>query len=313
MMDKISVFCPATVANVGCGYDVLGFCLDNFGDYMKITRTVEKSLSIVHHDNFGLPNAVLENVAGISAQALLDEAKPDFGFIIEIDKRIKPGSGIGSSAASATGSVFAINELLGRPFNKTQLVKFAMKGEAYASKCEHADNLAPAVFGGFTLVKSLSPLKILQLPSPSELFAVVIHPQIEIKTSDSRGVLPDNIPLNKAISQWANVGSLVSALFTNDYALLGESLQDYVVEPYRSGLIPYFEVIKSSANSSGALGCSISGSGPSIFALCKGEVVAEQVEDAMKKVLKKTGINFHSFISKINPEGIKVLTEKDLF
>lgn len=310
-MDRISVFCPATVANVGCGYDVLGFCLDHFGDYMTVSKTVDKSITIIHNDDFGLPELPHENVAGISAHALLDHAKPDCGFKIVIDKRIKPGSGIGSSAASATGSVFAINELLGRPYSKTELVQFAISGESYASKCEHADNLAPAVYGGFTLVKSLNPLKILSLPTPKNLYAVIIHPQIEIKTSDSRGILPKTIPLRKAISQWANVGSLVSALYTDDYNLISESLTDYVVEPHRSKLIPYYDEIKSAANTNGALGCSISGSGPSIFALCKGQTQAEKVENAMRKVLDQTEIKYHSFNSAINQEGIKVITDKN--
>ena len=242
-----------------------------------------------------------------SALAMYENAKPDCGFEIEIYKHIKPGSGIGSSAASAVGSVFGMNELLGHPYNKTQLTYFAMKGEALASKSEHADNLAPAIFGGFTLVKSTLPLDIIQIPTPSELYATIIHPQIEIKTSEAREILPEKIPLKDAISQWANVGSLVHALHTNNYKLIHRSLQDIIVEPYRKQLIPYFDDVKFTAMEAGALGCAISGSGPSIFTLSKGHEIAKNVEKAIKYVYSKTDIDFDTHISKINTQGIKIL------
>ncbi|MFK7781340.1 homoserine kinase [Psychroserpens sp.] len=306
-MDHIKIFSPATVANVSCGFDVLGFCLDTIGDEMIIKKTVQKGIIISKIEGYNLPFEVKKNVAGVSALAIYNDAKPDFGFDIEIYKNIKPGSGVGSSSASAAGSVFAINELLGRPYNKTQLTKFAMKGEALASNCEHADNLAPALFGGFTLVKNLSPLQIVQLPTPNELFAVVIHPQIEIKTSESRAILPKEVSLNNAITQWANVGSLVHALHTEDYKLISESLNDVIVEPHRSKLIPYFSDVKQTAINSGALGTGISGSGPSIFSLCKGIDSANKVMDAIKNLYSKTEIAFEMYVSKINTEGIKIL------
>ncbi|WP_323787641.1 homoserine kinase [Psychroserpens sp.] len=306
-MDQIKIFSPATVANVSCGFDVLGFCLDTIGDEMIIKKTSQKGITISKIDGYKLPFETENNVAGVSALALYNDANPDFGFDIEIYKKIKPGSGIGSSSASAAGSVFAMNELLGRPYNKTQLTNFAMKGEALASHCEHADNLAPALFGGFTLVKSLAPLKVLQLPTPNELFAVVIHPQIEIKTSESRAILPQEVPLKNAITQWSNVGSLVHALHTEDYSLLSASLEDVIVEPHRSKLIPHFEKVKQTALKHGALGCGISGSGPSVFSLCKGEVIAKKVKDAIQNVYSQTGIDFEIHLSKINTEGIKIL------
>ncbi|MCL4169553.1 UNVERIFIED_CONTAM: hypothetical protein GTU68_000350 [Idotea baltica] len=231
----------------------------------------------------------------------------DFGFEIEIYKNIKPGSGIGSSAASAVGSVFGMNELLGRPFNKTQLTEFAIKGEAIASKCEHADNLAPALFGGFTLVKGIAPMQILNIPSPDDLYATIIHPQIEIKTSESRAVLPKEVPLSDAITQWANLGGLVHALHTSDYDLISDSLNDVIVEPYRSKLIPHFDDVKKAALKSGALGAGISGSGPSIFSLSKSMQTALNVKDAMNDVYSKTGIEFEIHVSKINTEGVKII------
>lgn len=304
---EIRIFSPATVANVSCGFDVLGFCLDSIGDEMIIRKTDEKGIRISKIEGFDLPFEADKNVAGVSALAMYEAINPDCGFEIEIYKNIKPGSGIGSSAASAVGSVFGMNELLGRPFNKTQLTEFAIKGEALASKCEHADNLAPAIFGGFTLVKSVSPLEILEIPSPKNLYATIVHPQIEIKTSEARAILPKKIPLKDAITQWANFGSLIHGLHTNDYQLIKRSLHDVVVEPFRSKLIPNFENIRSESIKVGALGCGISGSGPSIFTLSEGLETAKKVEAEMNNIFSSTDIDFDTYVSKINKEGVKIL------
>lgn len=308
MKKEIRIFSPGTVSNVSCGFDVLGFCLDHIGDEMVVRITEEKGIAITKIEGYDLPFETEKNVAGVSAMALIKDFQPDIGFEIEIYKRIKPGSGIGSSAASAAGSVFAINELLGRPYNKTQLTQFAMKGEAIASQSEHADNLAPAIFGGFVLVKSLDPLEILDLPTPEELYAVIIHPQIEIKTSEARAILPKAISMKEAITQWSNLGSLVHALHTKDYELMRRSIQDVVAEPYRSKLIPHFEEVKQAAITAGALGHGISGSGPSMFALAKGESLAIAIEKAMREVYQNSEIDFETYVSKVNKEGIKVMT-----
>ena len=307
-METIRIFSPATVANVGCGFDVLGFCLDKVGDEMVVKKSQRKGIFITKIEGFELPYDVHENVAGVSALAMYAELDVDFGFEIEIYKQIKPGSGIGSSAASAVGSVFGMNYLLGNPFSKIELIKFAMKGEAVASKSEHADNIAPAVLGGFTLVKQSNPLEVIQLPSPDALHAVIVHPQIEIKTADSRAVLPKTIPLSDAISQWSNVGSLVHALHTSDYNLIGKSLKDVVIEPYRSKLIPKFNNLRKISLESGALGCSISGSGPSIFSLCKGLENAKKVENNQRIFMAKTDIPFETHVSIVNKKGIKILS-----
>ena len=306
-MNEIKIFSPATVANVACGYDVLGFCLDAVGDEMLIRKVNKKGIRITKIEGFDLPFKTELNVAGVSALAMYETLQPDCGFEIEIYKNIKPGSGIGSSAASAVGSVFGMNALLGSPYNKTELTQFAMKGEALASKCEHADNLAPALFGGFTLVKSLSPLEILEIPSPDNLYATIIHPQIEVKTADSRAILPKEVKLQEAIVQWANFGSLIHSLHTNNYQLMKRSLHDAIIEPHRSKLIPFYKEVKQAALNAGALGTNISGSGPSIFSLCKGIETATLVSEAIEKVYLSTGIKFDIHISKINIEGIKVL------
>lgn len=306
-MNEIKIFSPATVANVSCGFDVIGFCLDSIGDEMIIRKVDKKGIHITKIEGYDLPYETEKNVAGVSALALLEGAKPNYGFEIEIYKHIKPGSGIGSSSASASGSVFAINELLGKPFDKTQLTYFAMQGEKLASQSEHADNVAPGIFGGFTLVKSLLPLEILEIPTPNDLYATIIHPQIEIKTAESRAMLPKEIPLKDAITQWANVGSLIHGLHTSDYELISRSLKDVVIEPHRSRLIPFFNEVKSTSINTGALGCGISGSGPSVFTLSKGIETAKKVESAMRKIYSETNIGFETYVSKINTEGIRIL------
>ena len=304
-MNEVKLFSPATVANVSCGFDVLGFCLDAIGDEMIVRKTTEKGIKITKIEGYDLPFEVEKNVAGVSALAMYHDAIPDCGFEIEIYKHIKPGSGVGSSSASAAGSVYGMNVLLGNPYSALELTAFAMKGEAVASQCEHADNIAPTLFGGFTLVKSLAPLEVLQIPTPADLFAVVIHPQIEIKTADARKILPETISLKNAITQWSNVGSLVHGLHTNDYELISRSLNDVVVEPFRSQLIPGFKSIKKAALESGALGTGISGSGPSVFNLCKSKATALQVEQAIRNTYKTQEIPFEIYVSKINLDGIK--------
>ncbi len=305
-MNEIKIFSPATVANVACGFDVLGFCLDSVGDEMVIRKVEKKGIKITKIKGFDLPFETELNVAGVSALAMYEVINPDCGFEIDIYKKIKPGSGIGSSAASAAGSVFGMNELLGRPFNKTELTQFATKGEALANGCEVADNVA-ALFGGFTLVKSIQPLEVLQIPSPNNLYATIIHPQIEIKTSESRAILPTQVKLSDAITQMANLGSLVHSLHTNNYKLMQKSLHDVIIEPHRSKLIPHYYEVKNAALNEGALGSGISGSGPSVFSLCEGIETANKVRDAISKVYSKTRIEFDIHVSKINTEGIKIL------
>ncbi|SEB39621.1 homoserine kinase [Maribacter dokdonensis] len=305
--NEIKVFCPATVANVSCGFDVLGVALDSVGDEMVVRKVPQKGIKITKLTGQDLPKETLNNVAGVAGNAFLLASDYDGGFEIEIDKKIKPGSGIGSSAASSSGAVWAMNHLLGNPFSKTELVKFAMEGERLASDVAHADNVAPALFGGFTLVRSYSPLDIIDIPAPTELYLTIIHPQIEIKTSDSRKILKTTISMETGIKQWGNVGGLVAGLFKKDYDLIGRSLEDHIVEPIRSILIPGFDEVKKVSLEAGALGSGISGSGPSIFAFSKGKDTALKVGESMKKVYDKIGIDYEIHVSKINTEGVKIL------
>lgn len=307
MNNEIKVFCPATIANISCGFDVLGVALDTIGDEMIIRKTKEKGIRISKLEGQDLPMETHLNVAGVAGLALLAISDYDGGFEIEIYKNIKAGSGIGSSAASSAGAVWGMNQLLGKPFSSLDLVKFAMEGERLASGVAHADNVAPALFGGFTLVRSYEPLDIISIPAPVELFATVIHPQIEVKTSDSRQILKTTISLADGIKQWGNLGGLVAGLFTSDYELISRCLEDHIVEPIRSILIPGFDTVKATAIKNGALGCGISGSGPSIFSFSKGESNARKVAAAMKEVYEKIGIGFEIHVSKINTSGIKQL------
>lgn len=303
-MKSIRVFCPGTIANVSCGFDVLGLSLAGVGDYMTVTQTAIKGITISEILGQDLPMEATQNVAGVAGLALLEALGSDAGFDIKIDKRIKAGSGIGSSAASSAGAVWAINHLLGNPFTTKELIPFAMEGERLASGVAHADNVAPALLGGFSLVRSTDPLDVISLPSPSELYATVIHPQIEIKTADSRRILKSNLSLKDAITQWGNMGGLVAGLYREDYELIGRSLQDVVIEPVRSILIPGFNEIKAAALNAGALGGGISGSGPSVFALSKGKDKALKVADAIRLAYEPFGISFDIHISNINEKGV---------
>ena len=328
-MNEIKIFCPATIANLSCGFDVLGLCLATAGDEMIIRKSDVKGVRITKIVGANLPLETENNVAGVAALAMLKSIKKvgnkyipidteidfdidiaidiEFGFEIEIYKHIKAGSGIGSSAASSAGAVFGINELLGQPFSRKELVKFAMEGEKLASGNAHADNVAPCLLGGFTLVRCSNPLDIIKIDSPSELYATVVHPQIELKTSDARSVLKQTVSLKSAITQWGNVGGLVAGLYTNDYELIGRSLHDEIIEPVRSMLIPGFDLIKKTAYDNGALGSGISGSGPSIFALSKGKETAEKIAKAMSKVYDEMKLPYEIHVSKVNSAGVTII------
>ena len=309
-MNELKIFSPATVANVSCGFDALGFALDTLGDEMVFRKTNHKQINIIKIEGAQLPFDVHTNVAGVVTKAMLAQHKVDFGIEIEIYKNFKPGSGLGSSASSAAGAAFAVNELLGKPFTLLELTKFAMLGEEAACGSQIADNVSAALFGGFILVRSYEPLDIIKLPNPTELMVTAIHPQIEVKTVDARNVLKSEVPLKDAITQWANVGGLISGLFTNDYDLIGRSLVDVVVEPTRKHLIPHFDEVKNAALKNGALGAGISGSGPTIFALSKGRETALKVAAAMNEIYSKTTIDFEIHTSAINTQGIKILEQK---
>ena len=303
--NEVLVFSPATVANVVCGFDVLGFALESPGDKLLLRKVKNKGVTIINKDNYNLPTDPHKNVIGKALLALLEAIDNEIGFEVESTKLIKPGSGIGSSAASAAGAVVAANHLLNNRFSNEELVEFAMCGEEVASGSKHADNIAPCIYGGITLIRSLHPLDIIAIPAPP-LFVTVLHPQIEVKTSDSRSILKQQVSLKNAITQWANVAALVVGLMKSDYDLIGRSLVDVIVEPTRSILIPQFDVVKKVGIDAGALGGGISGAGPSMFMLSKDETTALAVEQAMIAVYKNVGVPFHTHTSIISSKGVRI-------
>ena len=307
-MDYVKIFSPATVANVSCGFDTLGFAVNNLGDEMTFVRTPEKRVEITNITGADLPYDANTNAAGVVVQKMLADANADFGVQITMHKGFFPGSGLGSSAASSAGAAFGANKLLGDVFSELELTKYAMLGEEVACNSQIADNVAAAIYGGFVLIRSYNPLDIIKLPVPSKLRLVAIHPQIQVRTEDARNVLPKEIALKDAVTQWANVGGLVAGLYSKDYNLISNSLQDIIVEPHRKKLIPYFDEVKTAAIQAGALGAGISGSGPTIFALCEGEDVSKNVENAIEKSYRNKGIDFEIYSSKINKKGIKILS-----
>ncbi len=306
-MDYLKIFSPATVANVSCGFDSLGFAVDAVGDEMTFTKTTEKGVKITKITGANLTYNVDENAASAVVKKILVEANANFGIELTIHKGFSPGSGLGSSAASAAGAAFGVNQFLENKYSELELTKFAMFGEEVACGSQIADNVAAAIYGGFVLVRSYNPLEIIKLPVPSELRVVAIHPQIEVKTKDAREVLPTEILLKDAVTQWANVGGLIAGLYTDNYNLISNSLVDIIVEPHRKKLIPFFDDVKNAAIKAGALGAGISGSGPTIFALCKGDEIAKEVYKAIEESYKNTGIDFTMFTSKVNSEGMKII------
>jgi len=305
-MEKVSVLAPATVANMVCGFDILGFALDEPSDLMTVRIINEKKIEIIHRDDFNLPTEATKNVAGVALLAMLEKIEENIGFEIKITKKIKPGSGIGSSAASAAGAVVAANHLLNNRFTKPELIEFAMSGEELASGSKHADNVAPCVLGGVILVRSNEPLDVIKLDFP-ELFVTIVHPQIEVKTSDAREILKQQVLLKDAIKQWGNIAGLVAGLMKKDYELISRSLEDRIIEPTRSILIPKFDRIKTESKRAGALGGGISGSGPSIFMLSRTEEIAQTVESVMRQNYQSIELEFNTYVTKINSNGVSIV------
>ncbi len=308
MNSEIAIFAPATIANVGPGFDIFGLALNDIGDTLQMSLLPEPGITITNGTGCeGLPTDPEANVAGVALMAMLKDLGKNQGVSVQINKNIMPGSGMGSSASSAAGAVFGLNELLGKPYTKMELVRFAMEGEGAVSFSPHADNVAPSLLGGFTVVRSYEPLDIISVPVKMELWFTVVHPQIEVKTSDSKRMLKKEISLQQGIRQWGNVAGVITALMSGDLNLLGRSMQDPLVEPIRSMLIPGFDEAKQSALQAGALACSISGSGPSIFAITSSAGDAQNVSDAFSAVYKRYNIDHHIYISGLNSEGTKIL------
>lgn len=302
----VTISAPATIANLVCGFDILGMALEQPTDIMQASICEEPGIFITHKDGYDLPLEPEKNVAGAALLAMLEDYKKPVGIQLIIDKQIKPGSGLGSSAASSAGAVVAVNHLLNNFFSNEDLVRFAMAGEKVASGVKHADNIAPGIYGGITLIRSIFPLDIIPIASP-DLFVTVIHPQIEIKTSDARMILRKQVLLKDAIVQWGNISGLVVGLINNNHALISRSLNDVIIEPIRSILIPGFKEIKTKCLEAGALGGGIAGSGPSLFMLSPDKQTALTVEEQMKNIYERIGISYKTYVTTINSTGIKII------
>lgn len=299
-----AVKCPGTVANLVCGFDILGLALNEPYDIMQFQLTDKPGVTIINKDEYNLPTEPEKNVAGVVLLAALEKAGSKKGIEVTINKRIKPGSGLGSSAASAAGAAVGANHILGNIFSTDDLVQLAMIGEKLATGVKHADNIAPCILGGVTLIRSIHPLDIIPLAMP-DLYVTVVHPQIEVRTSDARQILRKQVFLKDAIKQWGNIAGLVTGFMKNDTDLIGRSLEDVIIEPIRSILIPGFDEVKKKCKEAGALGGGISGSGPSIFMLSKDEATAQSVAKVMKDVYNKIGIENNVYVTTISKEGVK--------
>jgi homoserine kinase len=306
MRNEVHVFAPASVANVACGFDTLGFTIHRPGDEVvaRFSRTPGLTISRITGDGGKLPLETEKNTAGVAALGLMKHLGVVQGIEIEIHKGIPFGSGLGSSACSAVAGALAVNELMGRPLKKEELLRFAVDGEAIASGgARHADNVAPCLLGGMVLVRSNKDLDTVRIPVPEDLYAAVVLPEMEILTVDARNILRKEIPMQDAVTQWGNLGGMIAGLMLGDYELIGRSLVDVIAEPYRSSLIPHFYEVKQAALNAGALGCSISGAGPAIFALCRGDETAFRAAIAMQNAFRQNHIGAERFISAINTLG----------
>lgn len=311
ILKEVKVFAPATVANVACGYDVLGFAIDSPGDEVIARHSDKPGLRITNitGDDGKLPKTVEGNTAGVAAQDLLRHlGMLDRGIEMEIHKKMPFGSGLGSSAASAVAGVYAVNKLIGEPLSKKQLLPFAMSGEASADGAYHADNVGPSLLGGIVFIRSNQELDIAQLPVPGNLWAAVVHPEIEILTKVAREILPTDIPIVNATQQIGNLGGLICGIIQEDYGMISRSIHDVIAEPHRQKLIPEFYKAKRAALANGALGFSISGAGPSVFALCEGEEVANKVAAAVSQVFTDINLENQAHVSKINQKGVHVIS-----
>jgi homoserine kinase len=305
MHKRIKALGPATVANVTCGFDVLGFALQNLGDEVIVSFGEKQGVHITKIEGGvnKLPGEADKNTAGVAVMEYMKALGKKDGISIELYKKLPMGSGTGSSAASAVSAVVAVNALYDNPLSKTELLPFALKAEEVACKAAHADNAAPSLLGGFVIIRSYNPLDVIKIPYPEDMHCALVHPDIIVRTSEARKILSNTIDLKTATAQWGNVASFIAGLTTGDYDIMSRSMHDYIAEPVRAKLIPHFEAIRSIALGNGAIGCGISGSGPSIFALCKSKKEADIVADKMKSVFLSYDIESNAYVRKIDEQG----------
>ena len=306
-MKKIRVFAPATVANMGCGFDTMGFAFEGAGDQISMRFIEKNEIRYVNESGIKIPLNPEENLMTPALHAIMDATGGRRGVEIVQERKIIPGSGIGSSAAAAASAVYAYNLLAECGYSAEELIDFALCGEMMASGARHADNVAPALLGGVVLIREHTPLDVFSIRPPEHLYCAIVHPHIEVKTKDSRAVLPEDLPLKTAIRQWANVGALVAALISADYPLIGRALKDGVAEPNRKQFIPGYDELKAAIAATGALGSNISGSGPSVFALCDSREKANAVKAVMETHFRKHAIACNAYSSPVSMQGCRAV------
>lgn len=307
MTGSIKVFAPATIGNAKCGYDVLGFAIHEPGDIVELTLTEKPEINIQVVGNDSIPTNSKKNTCGVAAQKFLQCFAPDQGVDIILHKNMPIGSGLGSSAAGAAATLYGLNQLFNNCCNDEQLLQFGLAAEKAACGAGHADNIAPSLFGGFILINSYTPLKIQKISAPKNLYCTVVHPDVEIKTADARNILPEQVPMATAVKQMGFLAGFISGLYTKDFAMIKNSLQDLLAEPHRSKLIPHFKQAMTVIEKNNGLGGGISGSGPSMFALSKNKITAQSIANKWTKIFKKIGCQ--AYVSKINDQGPRIIQE----
>ncbi|MDP2237937.1 MAG: homoserine kinase [Bacteroidales bacterium] len=307
---SVKVFAPASVSNLNCGFDVLGFALDQPGDEVILTLNDSKIVTIekITGDGGLLPVEAGKNTASAVVQLFLKQLCVEQGVSIVLHKKMPLNSGLGSSAASSVAALAGINELMDRPLSREELLPLAMEGERLACGNAHADNVAPSLFGGLVLIRGYNPPDVVQIPVPENLWCAVIHPEVSIPTREARQILPQMIPLRDAVVQWGNVGGLIAGFYSGDLALIGRSMQDVIIEPVRKGRIPHFDAMRQIAMGEGAIGFGISGSGPTVFAFCNNEEQAANVCAKISSLLNTNAIDNQYYVSKINQQGPVITT-----
>lgn len=309
-MKVVKVFAPASIANMGCGFDIMGFTLDEVGDVLEMSLSEGDGISITNLTDVPLPDDIEMNVITPVIRKFLDIMDKKAQIDVKILRKIYPGSGIGSSSASSAAAAYGMNALYGYPLSDEELVECAMEGENLASGGYHADNAAPAVMGGIVLIRGYEPLDLIKIPVPGNFYCAVIHPDIVVSTKQAREILPKEVPLHDAIRQWGNVGGLVAGLYSSDINLVGRAMKDFVAEPYRKQFIPGFDELREKLLGTGALAMNIAGSGPSVFALADKFGIASRASKIMKEHFDALGIGYEAFVVKVSNNGAKVISEQ---
>ena len=310
-MKKVTAFAPATVANVCCGFDILGFAIENPGDEVEVSLADQPGVRMtkITGDDGKLPLEASRNTSAVAIQSYLKAIGSDQGVDVVLHKKLPLGSGMGSSAASAAAALVAVNTLMGEPLTRKELVPHAMEAERIACGTGHADNVAPSILGGFVLIRDYHPLDLLQVSFPRDLCCVLVHPHLEVRTEDSRRILRNSVTIRDAVSQSANAAGLMIGLMNQDYELIGSCLKDAIAEPVRSVFIPGFDQLKKVAKDAGALGSGISGSGPTVFALCTSLETAQRVGERMVEHFSLSHLKSDLIVSPVNAKGATVIAK----